>query len=203
VKWLADIVMRRRARTLFARLAPHLPDRGTIADVGSGTGHNAEHIRQHSALAVCEYDVADLHWVGTGPTLISDDAIPTHDRRFASLLLLFVLQYVDSVPLLLGETRRVADGPVIVLQSTYSGAWGLCVLRLREFFWGRAAHALAALFRLVCRSDSPLVPRRFYTRAELVEEFRQAGFAVRTVLPANWPGLSVSRDLFVLEALQP
>ena len=203
MRWLADIVMRRRARDLFARLAPHLPNRGTIADVGSGTGHNAEHIREHTALAVCEYDVADLHWVGAGPTLISEHAIPTHDRRFASLLLLFVLQYVDSVPSLLLETSRVAEGPVIVLQSTYSGAWGRCVLRLREFCWGRGAYAFAALLGLVSRVDCPLEPRRYFTRAELVEEFRLAGFAVRTVLPANWPGLHVSRDLFVLEAMRP
>ena len=33
MKWIADAVMRRRARALFARLAPHLPDAGTIADV--------------------------------------------------------------------------------------------------------------------------------------------------------------------------
>ena len=157
MRWLADLVMRRRARALFARLAPHLPQSGTIADVGSGTGHNAAHIQQHTALCVCEFDVADMHWVGSGPTLMSDPLIPARDCRFSSLLLLFVLQYVESVPLLLRETRRVAEGPVIVMQSTYSGAWGLCVLRWREFFWGRAAYALAALVRLVRAVDCPLL----------------------------------------------
>ncbi|HVV98897.1 MAG TPA: methyltransferase domain-containing protein, partial [Planctomycetaceae bacterium] len=149
MRWIADIVMRRRARALFARLAPHLPRAGTIADIGSGTGHNAAHIQRQTALCVCEFDVADMHWIGAGPTLMPDDSIPAHDCRFSSLLMLFVLQYVESVPRLLQESRRVAEGPVIVLQSTYSGAWGRCVLRMREFFWGRGAYAVAALVRLV------------------------------------------------------
>jgi hypothetical protein len=129
--------MEQRARALFLRVSPHLPVTGTIADIGAGTGHNAEQIRHRTGLIVNEYDVADLHWVGPGPTLMSDDAVPADDQCFASLLLLFVLQYPESVSRILLEARRVTQGSVIVLQSTYTGTHGLFVLRLREFFWGK------------------------------------------------------------------
>jgi hypothetical protein len=200
VKWAADIVMEQRARALFLRISPHLPVTGTIADIGSGTGHNAEHIRHRTALIVNEYDVADLHWIGPGPTLMSNNSVPAHDRCFESLLLLFVLQYPESVSRILLEARRVTHGSVIVLQSTYTGPLGLFVLRIREFFWGKMAFRLAVLIRLVCCDDHPLLARRFFTRRELLEEFHRSGFVAREIHQSNWPGLNVSRELFVLEA---
>jgi hypothetical protein len=200
VKWAADKIMELRARALALRVSPHLPVAGTIADVGSGTGHNAEQIRRRTTLTVNEYDVADLHWVGSGPMLMSDAAVPAPDRCFASLLLLFVLQYPESASRLLLEARRVTLGSVIVLQSTYTGPLGLLVLRLREFLWGKVAFHLAVLLRLIGRASCPLRPRRFFTRRELLEEFQRSGFVVRTIHSSSWPVLNVSRDLFVLEA---
>jgi hypothetical protein len=200
LKWAANIVMERRARALFLRLSPHLPFAGTIADVGSGTGHNAEAIRHRTALVINEYDVVDLHWVGPGPTLMSDNSVPAHDHCFTSLLLLFVLQYPESVSRLLLEASRVTQGSVIILQSTYTGALGLFVLRLRECFWGKVTFHLAVFIKLICYDDWPLRPRRFFTRRELLEEFHRCGFVVRKIHQSRWPGLNVSRDLFVLEA---
>jgi hypothetical protein len=200
VKWVADFVMKRRARALYLRVAPHLPLAGTIADIGSGTGHNAEQIRQQTALIVDEYDIADLHWIGPGPTLMSGDSFPAHDRSFTSLLLLFVLNYPDSISRILLESRRVTQGSIIVIQSTYTGKFGLCVLRIREFFWGKMAFHLAAFLRLVHRGDCPLRPLRFLTRGELLEEFHRSGLVVRQIHESRWPGLNVSRDLFVLVA---
>ena len=118
---------------------------------------------------------------------------------FSSLLMLFVLQYPESVSPLLQEARRVSHGPVIVVQSTYSGTIGLLVLMFREFFWGRLAFRLASFARLMSCQTCPLWPRRYYKRAELLHEFHQSAFIVRTFLPSNGYGLNVSRDLFVLE----
>ena len=41
MKWLADWVMTHRATALVARIGSHLPAAGLVADIGSGTGHNA------------------------------------------------------------------------------------------------------------------------------------------------------------------
>lgn len=200
MKRLANLLMRHRASRLFGRIASHLPTEGTIADVGSGTGHNAEELRQRTRLIVNEYDVADLHWVGPGPMMLEGTAIPAPDQAFDSLLLLYVLQYPESVPTLLSEARRVTRGRVIVVQSTYSGRRSLFVLRLREFVWGRLAFSLAAWARLVRPNRCPLVPHHFFTRQELFSAFQSSGFDVRATETLNWPGLNVSRDLFVLEA---
>lgn len=200
MKGMASLVMERRALALFRRISPHMPSDGIIADVGSGTGHNAEQIRRRTSLVVNEYDVTDLHWTGPGPTLMQGASVPAPDRSHAVVLLLFVLHYPESASQLLRDARRVSRGSVIVLQSTYSGAWGLFVLRLREFVWGRLAFEMAVFLRLIQDGDCPLSPRRFYTRPELLDEFQRAGFIVRSIHPANWPGLNVSRDLFVLES---
>ncbi len=199
MKWLADRIMVHRARSLFERVGPHLPSSGTIADIGSGTGHNAEEIRRRTTLSVCEFDVADLHWVGPGPTIFDGGRLPADDGAFEGLLMLFVLQYVDSPQELLSEVRRVTSGPVIVVQSVYRGWRGRTVLGLREFVWGRLALRVAVGLRVLQPVECPLSPRRYFTRPDLNRLFEAAGLVVVKCQPAEWIGLGVSRDLYVLE----
>jgi len=197
---LADRVMVHRAGSLFARVRTHLPGSGTIADIGSGTGHNAAEIRRRTQLAVREFDVADLHWAGPGPMLLDGSRVPVDDGAFDGLLLLFVLHYPESPHELLTEARRVSKGPVIVVQSVYRGWWGRTVLGIREFFLGRLALRVAGYLRLVQPVEGLLQPRRSFTRQELQRLFESAGLVVLKSEPAEWPGLCVSRDLYVLES---
>lgn len=200
MKWLADRIMVHRAIALFDRVGRHLPGSGTIADIGSGTGHNAEEIRRNTTLSVREFDVADLHWVGPGPVIFAGGRVPVDDGAFDGLLLLFVLQYVDSPHALLSEVRRVSRGPVIVVQSIYRGWWGRTVLGLREFVWGRLALRVAVGLGVLPPVECPLSPRRYFTRLELHRLFEAAGLVIVKSEPAEWFGLCVSRDLFVLES---
>ena len=200
MKWLADRIMVHRARSLFERVGPHLPGSGTIADIGSGTGHNAAEVRRRTTLSVCEFDVADLHWVGPGPVIFDGGRVPVDDGAFDGLLLLFVLQYVDSPHALLSEVRRVSRGPVIVVQSAYRGWWGRTVLGWREFVWGRLALRVAVGLRVLPPVKCPLSPRRYFTRPELHRLFDAAGLVIVKTEPTEWLGLGVSRDLFVLES---
>lgn len=202
MKWLADWVMTHRATALVARIGSHLPAAGLVADIGSGTGHNADEIRRRTLLSVSEFDVADMHWVGPGPVIFAAGRIPVDDREFDGLLLLFVLQYPESPLELLIEARRVSRGRVIVLQSTYRGWWGRTVLTLREFVWGRVALRVATAARVIRPADGSLIPRRYLTRRELLPLFETAGLVVMNAEPAEWPGLCVSRDLYVLESRQ-
>ena len=200
MKFLADRVMVHRASSLFARVRAHLPGSGTIADIGSGTGHNANEIRRRTPLAVREFDVADLHWVGPGPMIIDCSRVPADDGAFDGLLMLFVLQYPDAPQDLLKEARRVSQGPVIVLQSVCRGWWGRTVLSLREFVWGRLALRVAGCLCVVRPVECPLRPRRCFTRPELHRLFESAGLVVVKSEHAEWLGLCVSRDLYVLES---
>ncbi len=199
MKRLGNYLMSRRSQGLIARLRDYLPQQGTIADIGSGTGHNAEAIRHLGKHRVREFDVADLHWVGPGPELISDSQIPVGDGVFDGLILFFVLQYPDSPEQLLRECRRVSRGPLLIIQSTYRGRLGRIVLAIREFFWGRFALYVASVAGLIQPVNCTLKPRHVFTRFELSELFARVGLIVVERVPAEWLGLGVSRDLFVLK----
>lgn len=196
---LANWVMARRSRLLTRRLLPQLPAFGTIADIGSGTGHNAEEIRRMNTVSVREFDVADLHWIGPGPQIIKGNRLPADDKTFDALLMLFVLQYPDSPKDLLKECCRVCRGPLIVLQSTYRGWWGRTILTVRELFWGRLALRLALLMGVLRVVERPLKPRRYFNASELNRLFDEAGLVIVNSSSAEWWGLCVSRDLFVLK----
>ena len=200
MKWLGNFLMSRRSQGLIARLRDYLPQHGTIANIGSGTGHNAEAIRRFRQLQVREFDVADLHWLGPGPELISDSQIPVDDGVFDGLILFFVLQYPDSPEQLLRECRRVTNGPLLIIQSTYRGQLGRFVLAIREFFWGRFALYVATVAGLIQPVKCRLKPRHVFTRFELSELFARVGLIVVERVPAEWLGLGVSRDLFVLKS---
>ena len=199
MKWLGNFVMSRRSHRLFSRLRDYLPQQGTIADIGSGTGHNAEAIRRLGRLSVREFDVVDLHWVGPGPELIGDSNIPVNGQLFDGLIMFFVLQYPQSPEELLRECRRVTHGPLLIIQSTYQGRLGRIVLSIREFFWGRFALRLATLAGLVHHVEYSLQPRHDFTRLELADLFSRVGLVVVEIVPAEWWKLGVSRDLFVLK----
>ena len=199
MKWLANWVMSRRSKQLLARLSHCLPESGIIADVGSGTGHNADAIRRLEKHQVREFDVADLHWVGPGPELINNSKIPVEDRVFDGLMMIFVLQYPISPEELLRECRRVSRGPLLIIQSTYQGRLGRFLLAIREFFWGRFALRLAILAGLVRPDHCSLQARHDFTRLELTDLFTQVGLVVVEIVPAEWSRLGVSRDLFVLQ----
>ncbi len=80
MRWLANLIMSRRAERIFRSIRRHLPADGMIANIGSGNGHNAERIRTQTSLNVYEYDVADIHWTGPGPRLIEERILITEVR---------------------------------------------------------------------------------------------------------------------------
>ena len=146
LKSVADKIMNRRANRLCRRLAPHLAACGRVADIGSGTGHNAKAIRESESITVDEFDVADLHWIGAGPVLFDGLRIPAIDRTYDAALLIFVLQYPQSSCLLLTEANRITRGTIIVIQSTYGNRVGRVILRLRSWIWETLAYRCARLF---------------------------------------------------------
>jgi SAM-dependent methyltransferase len=191
--------LRRRARHLAGRIAPHLPTGPTVLDIGSGTGHNAEALRARGARTCTEADVVDFHVIGGGPVLFDGVRLPFADRAFDVCLLAFVLSYTDNPVTLLREARRVASRRVLVLQSSPRGRAGQVALGLRGWVQGRAAFRLCATLRLIPPTPSPLRRCRLLSRERTVGLAREAGLKLARVVPE--PGLLglVSRDLFVLE----
>jgi SAM-dependent methyltransferase len=191
--------LRRRARHIAWRIAPHLPTGATVLDIGSGTGHNAEALRAREAHACTEADVVDFHVVGGGPVLFDGARLPFADRVFDACLLAFVLSYADDPVTLLREARRVASRRVLVLQSSPRGRTGRVALALRGWLQGPVAFRVCATLHLIPPTPSPLGRRRLLSRERMVDIAQQAGMKLARVVPEQDLLGLVSRDLFVLE----
>jgi SAM-dependent methyltransferase len=191
--------LRRRARHLAGRIAPHLPTGARLLDIGSGTGHNAEALRALGARTCIEADVVDFHVVGGGPVLFDGARLPFADRVFDACLLAFVLSYANDPAKLLREAGRVASRRVLVFQSSPRGRSGRVALGLRGWVQGPVAFQVCATLRLIPHTPSTLRRRRLLSREQMADLAEEAGLRLERVVPE--PGLLglVSRDLFVLE----
>lgn len=194
-----DRIMNRRASALSRRLQPWIPTGSRIADIGSGTGHNAEAWRARFDVTVDEFDVADLHWVGSGPALFDGRRLPVDKHSYDIVTVLFVLNYSPAVLELLTEVRRISRGRVLLLQSTYQGYWGLFWLRVRDLCWGPIAFHLARLCGIIRGQSCPLIAQQLFTLYELQELLRKAQFRISHIDSQWTPGLWISRHLLVLE----
>ena len=199
MKPLLDALLFRRAEHLCRRLCPHLPARGRVLDVGSGTGHNALVLERRTGLVVTEIDVAPMNCVGRTPLLFDGARLPFADAAFDAATLLFVLHYAVDPVLLLREARRVTRGPLLVLQSVSTSRTGAALLRAREWAQGRGAYRATQWAGLLPRGPHPLNPQCFHTRPSLDRLIAAAGLHLVAREPSvdGWPGLS--RDLLILE----
>jgi len=180
VKSLLDGIMERRARTLIAQIGEWLPDTGPVLDLGSGTGHLAARIERETGVEVITADVSDMHVIGRAPVVITDGVLPFEDAKFSAALLIFMLAYPKDPAALLAEAARVADGPIILVQSLHSSALGYAWLRGREFLWTIVAFHVSRLLGYVPRGARfTMNTRRYYTDAELRRDLTTAGLRIR------------------------
>src|ERR1700694_3638237 len=101
--------MDRRALALTVRLRGFMEPGCRVADIGSGSGHNASCWRTTLGVEVDEFDAADLHWVGAGPPLWHGARLPSATAEYDAVTLLFVLQYAPHPASLLQEVRRICS----------------------------------------------------------------------------------------------
>ena len=135
LKSIFDAVMERRARQLIEQVGEWLPAEGPVLDLGSGTGHLSARLERELGLEVVTADVSDMHVVGRPPVLIADGVLPFEDGTFSAALLFFMLAYPKDPAAVLAEAARVTRGPIILVQSLYSGRFGYTWHRVREFVW--------------------------------------------------------------------
>ncbi len=197
----ADGLMARRARRLVARIHPYVPAAGAVLDVGAGTGHTARRLRElRPGQTVHEVDVADLRLSGPRPLLFSAPHLPFADGSVAVSLLLHVLHYSPDPHTLLTEVTRVTRGPLILVQSTYVGRIGWCVLRLNELAWGPLAYTAARVLGLVRAGPFSLGARRLYNLAQLGRVLHATSSPIRQWQRHPWRRVPVVSNLIVLDS---
>ncbi len=189
LKSLLDAVMERRARRLMEYVRDWLPTEGPVLDLGSGTGHLAARLERELGLDVVTADVSDIHVVGPLPVPIADGVLPFEKGAFSSVLLCFMLAYPKEPAAVLMEAARVTRGPIIVVQSLYSGRFGHAWHRGRELFWTKVAfHASKLVGYVPPTAAFSMSTRRFYTARALRRDVMAAGLRItarreRAVLP--------------------
>jgi SAM-dependent methyltransferase len=180
MKSLFNAVMERRARQLMDQVRAWLPNDGPVLDLGSGTGHLSALLERELGLEVIGADVSDMHVVGRPPVLITDGELPFETRTFSAALLLSMLAYPHDPAAVLAEAARVTRGPVIVVQTLYSGRLGYAWHRSREFFWTIVAfHVSKVVGYVPPHAKFSMNTRRFYTAEHLSREVTAAGLRVR------------------------
>lgn len=180
LKSILDAVMERRGRELMDQVGAWLPTDGPLLDLGSGTGHLSARVERELGTRVVTADVSDIHVTGPPPVLIADGALPFADGAFSAALLVFMLGYPKHPSRVLAEAARVSRGPVILVQSVYSGRPGYAWHRLREFLWTIVAFRVSKLVGYVARdAEFSMRTRRFYTASALQREVTAAGLRIR------------------------
>jgi SAM-dependent methyltransferase len=136
-------------------------------------------------------DVSDIHVVGPPPVRIADGPLPFGDGAFSAALLFFMLAYPNDPAALLREAARVTRGPVLLVQTLYSGPLGYAWHRWRELVWTLVAFHVSRVVGYVPReAEFTMHTRRFYTAPELEREVTAAGLKTvarreRPVLPGR------------------
>jgi hypothetical protein len=134
-------------------------------------------------------DVSDIHVVGPPPAAIGDGVLPFATATFSSSLLVFMLGYPKEPATVLMEAARVTRGPIIVVQSLYSGRLGHAWHRGRELLWTIVAFQVSKLVGYISPdAEFSMSTRRFYTAQELQRDVVAAGLSIaarreRAVLP--------------------
>ena len=196
-----NAIMERRARKLLDQVGSWLPNDGPVLDLGSGTGHVSALVERECGLEVVPADVSDMHVVGRPPILVDDGALPFDARTFSASLLFFMLAYPDNPAGVLKEAARVTRGPIIIVQTVYSGRLGYSWHRGREFFWTIVAFWVSKLIGYVpADATFAMHTRRFYTVEALRRDVLSAGLQIRARTERRvLPGRSLTVAGWMLE----
>jgi ubiquinone/menaquinone biosynthesis C-methylase UbiE len=158
-----------------------LPAEGPVLDLGSGTGHLSARLEREGGIEVITADVSDIHLTGRPPVLVADGALPFDDKLFTASLLCFVLAYPRDPAAVLAEAARVTRGPIIVVQTLYSGRLGYAWHRVREFLWTSVAfHVSKVVGYIASDATFTMSTRRFYSGPQLRREVESAGLRIRS-----------------------
>jgi SAM-dependent methyltransferase len=171
----------RRVRVLASLLAPLLPDRGRILDIGCGDGSVSQAILSSRP----GLDIEGLEVLPRGSPQIKVSAydgrsIPFPDKSFEAVMLVDVLHHAANPVQLLCEGARVAGECVVIKDHVVEGLLATATLRFMDRV-GNARHGVD-------------LPYNYWRREQWQREFQRIGLSPviwKDALglypwPANW-----------------
>lgn len=164
-----------RARGLIHRIEPYIQDEDRVLDIGCGTGHNAERLKQVRAVEVQGLDVVDLSVVGPKPRLYDGSKIPFASKSFDVSVLIYMLHYVAEPTAFLKEVKRVSRKRILVVHTVSLGTLGERMHRANEWLFGRGAFQVAQACGLVGSVPCSLESRHDFSPQDILRHGHEAG----------------------------
>ena len=137
-----SFVFPRRIRVLAERIAPLLPQSGSVLDLGCGDGQIAAGVlAARPGLAIRGADVLARPKTHIAVDLFDGQTLAYPDRSFDAVMIVDVLHHAREPMRLLGEAARVCCG-VVVIKDHLSDPWlGRTRLTLMDIV-GNARHGV-------------------------------------------------------------
>ena len=136
LRWLYDVSLRRgRVERLSKILLEYLPERGTVLDLGCGSGDVTLALKAaRPRLSFTGLDVVP-HTPREGLSVAAYDGehVPYGDASFDWVMLVTVLHHTNDCRLLLAEARRVAKKGIIILDHQYKSRLDWLTLALIDW----------------------------------------------------------------------
>lgn len=129
-------LMQRRATRKAARVRSALDalsrrSKGLrLLDLGAGEGYVGAQLQREIEAEVMLADVVDLNRTSLPHVVYDGRALPWKDEHFDATLLYFVLHHCAHPRGVVEEARRVSRDGVVIVESTYTGAWQRVILRV-------------------------------------------------------------------------
>jgi SAM-dependent methyltransferase len=165
-----DHVFDRRLRVLADRLAPVLPDRATVLDIGCGDGALATRLLAlRPDVTIRGIDVLVRPNAAIPVEAFDGRSIPYADESFDAAVIVDVLHHAADPLALLAEARRVVRQVVVIKDHLADRPGALPVLRFMDWV-GNARHGVR-------------LPYTYWRSSEWYEMFRAARLTVR-----DWSG---------------
>ena len=141
-----------------------------VLDLGSGSGHIAEQIRNAHGVGIICLDIVDYNRSNTPLVVYNGKHIPFEKEKFDTVLLFFVLHHALEPVQLLKETKRVlkADGSIIILE---------------DIFNNRIERWITLALDSINHLNLVEIPFNFKTTGEWEQLFKELGLTIRNRKP--------------------
>ena len=200
MKGFLHFFMRRRARRLYKRIASFLPKEGKVLDIGSGTGHNGTEILHHTDLELTEADVVDMNLSQRPPVIFDGKNLPFEHADFSTVLMIYILQYVEDPHALIREAKRVAQDKVVIMQTVSREGPGRWLLHFYEWACGRGPFFVVRFLGILKTATCPLWVEKQFSGKAVLQLIEETGGGL---LKYESDGIFPRHEVFIIDAKEP